>query len=163
MRTMAIVLILIGACINVQAQSDNKIRIVQQYLEHAFNEEHEQQKALIHLDIIDYHPTVLMEPARGREELIKGWKKTTESMDFVTYKSSGIGILNITDGELEGEWVVTIGTISSNFKGVETAVLSQMVGCYKVENGLITEIRNFGNIMDIYQQLGYTLAPPKEK
>ena len=163
MKTIATLLILIGSCINVHAQSDKKIQIVKQYLEHAFNEEHDGQKALMHPDIIDYHPTILQEAARGRGELIKGWQETTKSMESVSYKNAGIGILNIIEGELVGEWVVTNGTITSNFMGMESAVISQMVGFYKVENGLITEVRNFGNILDIYQQLGYTLTAPKPK
>ena len=144
-------------------KSDNtKIQVVNDYLNYAFNEELEKQKSLMHPDIIDYHPTVLIEPAKGREELIKGWQGTTAAMDSVTYKNIGVGILTIPKGGLSGEWVVTTGILTSKFKGIETPVSSQMVGFYKVEDGLIKEVRNFGNILDIYQQLGYTLAPPKQ-
>jgi len=137
------------------------IEIVENYLEAAFSKNYEAQKSLMHPNIIDYHPTVLEKPANGKNTLIQGWKDTVKSMDSVRYTSHGIGGLAIKEGEHKGNWIVTIGEVTSYFKGNKTPINSQMVGMYRIDNGLIKEVRNYGNLLDIYLQLGFTLQPSK--
>ena len=77
---------------------DNKIQVVTAYLAAAFKGDYEKQKQLMHPEIVDYHPTVLLPPARGKEELIKGWMDSVEPMDSVIYTRQGIGMTTLDGG-----------------------------------------------------------------
>ena len=143
--------------------STEKIEIVQNYLDAAFSKDTNTQMSLMSEEIIDYHPTVLAPPAKGKEELIMGWNNTMNPLDSVVYSRTGSGIVELQDGEFQGEWVLETGMVKMKFPGVEKWIELQMVGLYQVENGLITVVRNFGNMLDLYQQMGYTLTSPGGK
>ena len=165
-KYVLILTLFLSSQLEVKSQSinleNNKVQVVKDYLQAAFNKDYSRQKTFMHQDIVDYHPTVLSPPAKGKEELINGWKNTMQSMDSIIYIRKGIGIVSFMEGELLGEWVVESGLVKSKFQGVEQWVEFQMTGLYKVESGLIKEVHNFGNTLDIYQQLGYSLEPPKK-
>jgi len=135
--------------------------IIKNYLEAAFNKEYQVQASYMPPEIIDFHPTILAPPARGKEALINGWKQSVEPMDSVKYHREGLGITDFHEGELTGNWVIEAGLVEAKFKGMTEWVKFQMVGLYKLEDGLIVEVRNFGNLLDMYQQMAYTLVPPK--
>jgi len=166
MKTVLILLLTIGPVMNIWARNEvsdsTKTELVEAYLHYAFTEQYEKQGELMHPQIVDYHPTVLQNPARGRQELIKGWRETRESLSSASYEMSGIGELLITDGDMSGKWIVTTGILKTKFRGSDKQLRSHMVGFYKIEGGLIKEVRNYGNLLDIYLQMGYTLLPSRE-
>jgi len=140
--------------------SEQKIDIVQSYLDAAFQKDIETQRSHMSEQIIDYHPTILAAPAKGIDELLMGWNNTMQPLDSVNYERTGSGLVRLTDGVLYGEWVLETGMVHMKFPNTKEWIKMQMVGLYKIEKGKIIEVRNFGNMMDLYQQMGYTLTPP---
>ena len=146
----------------IQAKSNiQEVAIVKEYLKAAFDKQYQIQASYMHPDIIDYHPTILAPPAKGKEALINGWKQSVEPMDSVKYHRKGLGTTDFYEGDLTGKWVFEAGLVEAKFKGMNKWVSFQMVGLYRIEDNLIIEVHNYGNLLDMYQQMGYTLVPPK--
>ena len=68
---MVIFLVLFSFVIQAQPNMQD-IAIVKEYLEAAFDKQYQVQASYLHPDIIDYHPTILAPPAKGKEALING-------------------------------------------------------------------------------------------
>lgn len=143
----------------IEASENKKITTTKAYLESAFAGNHKLQETFMHPQIIDYHPTVLLNPSKGKERVIKDWKNSLSTFKSVEYKIISIGLCEF-DGDLTGEWVVVYGIINANVEGITKSISYQLTSFYKLENNLIREVRNFGNIMDVYTQMGYKIQAP---
>ncbi len=164
-RYTILILVLLTVKTSVQAQSqtfeDQKINVVNEYLKAAFLGDTVAQSKWLHPEVVDYHTTILRAPSMGKKELIEGWRQSLQLFETIEYQKTSTGLCNLT-GFLNGEWVVTYGMVKGKSSTMEKGISYQMTGFYKVENGLIMEIRNFGDSFDIYSKLGYTVNPPKQ-
>jgi hypothetical protein len=156
---LPLLILLISA--HSQAQNkDERIVIVQKYLDAAFKKDIDTQRLLLDDHVIDYHPTVLASPSRGKNELLMGWNNMMQPLDSISYERTGTGLVDLQDGDFSGEWVLETGLVHMKPTGSNEWIKVQMIGIYLVENRKIREVRNFGNMLDLYQQMGYSLTPP---
>ncbi len=113
-------------------------------------------------NIVDHHPTVLAAPTRGSDELLESLKTSIQLFDTVTYEQIGGGIVNMDRGYLTGDWVFDAKEIKARSAINGTWIKFHMTGVYKIENKKIVEVHNYGNILDIYRQMGYELVAPSD-
>lgn len=165
----AFVLVLVFSCFSINCQQQAKRQITEQEAK-ALMDRYMEATNKVNLALIDevcspefvLHTPAFPEPIVG----IENYKA------FVTNTSKAFSDFNCTVEELivKGDRIWSRFTIT----GTNTGPLGEIpatgktfrvsgLAITRVANGKIAEDETFWNVLDLYQQLGFTLVPPQEK
>ncbi len=108
-----------------------------------------------------------MKDSVNKQQDIDNWKKSwAEQFTSIKYDevvSLTPSIKPETSSRAAGDWVLTWGTISTEYKNGTPPVKFQLHVAYRVTNGKIDRSYVYYNVADILTQQGFTFVPPAKK
>ena len=108
-----------------------------------------------------------MKDSVNKQEDLANWKKSWEdqfsSMKYDEIVSLTPSIKAETKSSAAGDWVLTWGVISAEYKNGMPPVKFNLHVAYRITKGKIDRSFVYYNVADILTQQGFTFVPPKKE
>jgi len=93
----------------------------------------------------------------------KGWEEEFSSIKYDEVVSLTPSIKPEANSRVAGDWVLTWGTISTEYKNGMPPVKFNLHVAYRITKGKIDRSQVYYNVGDILTQQGFTFVPPKKE